>query len=191
MDFSRWCLRMPLIALAMVLLHRIRVFRKRNGQLCRSARSGRGWPARGAAPIVAIMSETPDLKALAERYLDLWEEQFSAAAADPALAAAMAAWLGPWRALAAGAGAMPDGKAGRKSDDRAPGTSTNTRGRSGAAEAARPAAAGAAPGDGGRGLERIVEQLHRIERRVDALERKRAGKGGGAGTRGGRARGAR
>ncbi len=135
------------------------------------------------------MSETPDLKALAERYLDLWEEQFSAAAADPALAAAMAAWLGPWRALAAGA--MPDGKTGRKSDDRAPGSSTKARGGSGAAEAVRPAAAGAAPGDGGRGLERIVEQLDRIERRLDAIERKRAGKGGGAGTRGGRARGAR
>lgn len=135
------------------------------------------------------MSETPDLKALAERYLDLWEEQFSAAAADPALAAAMAAWLGPWRALAAGAGAMPDGKTGRRSDERAPGPGTKARG--GAAEAARPTAAGAAPGDGGRGLERIVEQLDRIERRLDALERKRPGKSGGAGARGGRARGAR
>lgn len=136
------------------------------------------------------MSGTPDLKALAERYLDLWEEQFSAAAADPALAAAMAAWLAPWRALAAGA--MPGGKAGPTSHERTPGSGTKARGRT-AAETAGPAAAGAAPGDGGRGLERIVEQLDRIERRLDALERKRAGKGGGdgAGARGSRARGAR
>jgi hypothetical protein len=145
------------------------------------------WSVRDAPLIVAAMSETPDLKALAERYLDLWEEQFSAAAADPALAAAMAAWLGPWRALAAGA--MPGGKTGCRPDDRA--TASGTRARGGTDEAARPAAAGAAPGDGGRGLERIVEQLDRIERRLDALERKRAGKGGGAGARGRRPRGAR
>jgi hypothetical protein len=130
------------------------------------------------------MHETPDLKALAERYLDLWEEQFSAAAADPALAAAMAAWLGPWRTLAAGA--KPAAKTGRTSDERATGSSTNASRRS---AASGPAAAGAAPGDGGRGLERIVEQLDRIERRLDALERKRAGKAAGA--RGRRSRGAR
>ena len=115
------------------------------------------------------MSETPDLKALAERYLDLWEEQFSAAAADPALAAAMAAWLAPWRALAAGA--MPGGKAGPTSDERTPGSGTKARGPS-AAETAGPAAAGAAPGDGGRGLDRIIERLDAIERRLAALERK-------------------
>jgi hypothetical protein len=136
------------------------------------------------------MPETPDLKALAERYLDLWEEQFAAAAADPALAAAMAAWLGPWRALAQGAaaGGVPGGgKTGRKSDERTAGASQNARG------AAGPAPARAASGDGGRGLERIVERLGRIERRLDALERKRAGKdgGAGAGARGGRARGPR
>jgi hypothetical protein len=145
--------------------------------------TARGWPARGAAPIVAAMPETPDLKALAERYLDLWEEQFAAAAADPALAAAMAAWLGPWRAMAAES-------AGRKSDDKAARPSSETRGRA-PASAHAPAgtpAAGAASGDGGRGLERILEQLERIERRLDALERKRAGKGAGAGPRGGRAR---
>jgi hypothetical protein len=124
------------------------------------------------------MPETPDLKALAERYLDLWEEQFAAAAADPALAAAMAAWLGPWRALAAGAApGASGGKTGRASDDKAAGTT----------QKAGPAPAGAAPRDGGRGLDGIVERLERIERRLDALERKRAGKGAG----GGRARGAR
>jgi hypothetical protein len=145
--------------------------------------TARGWLAREAAPIVAAMPETPDLKALAERYLDLWEEQFAAAAADPALAAAMAAWLGPWRAMAAES-------AGRKSDDKAARpSSSEARGRP-AASAGAPAgtaAAGAASGDGGRGLERILEQLERIERRLDALERQRAGKG----ARGGRARGPR
>src|SRR6185295_10353539 len=87
----------------------------------------RGWPAPGGVPIVMAMPETPDLKALAERYLDLWEEQFASAAADPALAAAMAAWLGPWRALAAGNMAAPAGKAGRKSNDRAAGKSETPR----------------------------------------------------------------
>ena len=61
-----------------------------------------GWPVAHAPPIVPAMPETPDLKALAERYLDLWEEQFTAAAADPALASAMAAWLAPWRAMSQG-----------------------------------------------------------------------------------------
>jgi hypothetical protein len=132
------------------------------------------------------MPETPDLKALAERYLDLWEEQFAAAAADPALAAAMAAWLGPWRALASGtkpAGPAPAGKAGRKTDDRAAGTSRKSG--AGATFAAGAAPAAAASRDGGGGLDRILEQLERIERRLDALERKRARKG----ARGGRARG--
>lgn len=137
------------------------------------------------------MPETPDLKALAERYLDLWEEQFAAAAADPALAAAMAAWLGPWRTLAA-AGAPGGGTTKRGSDERATGASKTARATT-AGAASGTAAAGAASGDGGRGLERIVEQLERIERRLDALERKRPGKGGGAGAgaRGGRPRGAR
>jgi hypothetical protein len=128
------------------------------------------------------MPETPDLKALAERYLDLWEEQFATAAADPALAAAMAAWLGPWRTLAAGA----LGDTGRKTDDGAARPAQTSRG--GAARASgRAAAAAAASRDGGGGLERILEQLRRIERRLDALEqqrkgkRKRTGKGRGAG----------
>ncbi|HEY7610601.1 MAG TPA: hypothetical protein VIF14_15320 [Alphaproteobacteria bacterium] len=132
------------------------------------------------------MPETPDLKALAERYLDLWEEQFAAAAADPALAAAMAAWLGPWRALAAGAkpsGPAPAGGMGRKRDERAAGTPRKTG--AGAAAAAGAAPAGAAPRDGGGGLERVLGRIERIERRLDALERKRAGKSAPARGRGG------
>ena len=136
------------------------------------------------------MPETTDLKALAERYLDLWEEQFASAAADPALAAAMAAWLGPWRALAAGNMAAPPGKAGRKSDDRTAGNSETSREPP---APSGPASTAAAPRDGGSSLDRILEQLERIERRLDALERKRAGKGGvaGAGAGRGRSRGPR
>ncbi|MCW5774156.1 MAG: hypothetical protein KIT16_21110 [Rhodospirillaceae bacterium] len=120
------------------------------------------------------MPETPDLKALAERYLDLWEEQFAAAATDPAMAAAMTAWLGPWRNFTAGAEAAT--AATRKEQD----------GRAGAKakadpQANRAAAAAAAPGDGGRGIGDLLERLERIERRLDALERKRGGKGGGPG----------
>ncbi|MBY0430690.1 MAG: hypothetical protein K2Q10_05795, partial [Rhodospirillales bacterium] len=36
------------------------------------------------------MSETPDLQALARRYLDLWQDQMTALAADPSLAEALA-----------------------------------------------------------------------------------------------------
>jgi hypothetical protein len=130
------------------------------------------------------MPEAPDLKALAERYLDLWEEQFAAAAADPALAAAVAAWLGPWRALAGGATPAAPGEAVRKGQD-----AGKTKRESREAPA-RSAAAAAAPGGGGGGLDDLLERIGRIERRLDALERKRRGKGGRAraGPRGGRAR---
>jgi len=125
------------------------------------------------------MPDTPDMKALAERYLNLWEEQFSAAAADPALASAMSAWLAPWRAMTGGAVPGASGDTVRKSDGPAKTTSGPARGPQ-----AGTAAAGAAPRDGGDGLDRILERLERIERRLDALERKRAGKA--AGSRGSR-----
>ena len=167
------------------------------------ARRGADWNGGPATPIVAVMPETPDLKALAEHYLDLWEEQFAAAAADPALAAAMAAWLGPWRAMAGGAmpgGAAPGGgtpsggEAVRKTHGadkdtgRSRGTAAGAAAEAAAGPAAGAAAAAAAAGGGGRGVHGLVERLERIERRLDALERERAGKGGGAGARARRGR---
>ena len=117
------------------------------------------------------MPDTPDLKALAERYLDLWEQQFSAAAADPALASAMAAWLAPWRNIA---GVAP-GNTQAKGDGSAADTFRKAAAAAGfapASPAAGPAAARPASGDGGRGLDRILERLDAIERRLAALERK-------------------
>ena len=115
------------------------------------------------------MSDAPDLKALAERYLDLWEQQFSAAAADPALASAMAAWLAPWRNMA---GAAPGNTQAKGDGSAAEFFRKAAAGFAPAGATARPAAAGAAPGDGGRGLDRIIERLDAIERRLAALERK-------------------
>jgi hypothetical protein len=135
------------------------------------------------------MSETPDLRALAERYLDLWEEQFAAAASDPAAAAAMAAWLEPWRALAAGAAGATTGTGRKREDGRDGAHAKAERGAPATGSAtAGAAAAGAAPGDGGRRLDQLLERLDRIERRLDALERQRDGKGHSAGARRGRSR---
>jgi hypothetical protein len=56
----------------------------------------RAMPADSAAAhgcYTGFMPTPPDLASLAERYLDLWQEQVAALANDPALAAAMAGLL--------------------------------------------------------------------------------------------------
>ena len=40
------------------------------------------------------MDETADLRALASRYVDLWEDQIAALAVDPALSELFRAWMG-------------------------------------------------------------------------------------------------
>lgn len=89
------------------------------------------------------MDERDELAKLAQDFVDLWQEQVAAAAADPAMARWAEAWLAPFQAMAA-------------RGDGAPG----------------PAPAGAAPGDLGRRLDEFARRLDACEARLDALERK-------------------
>lgn len=59
------------------------------------------------------MSDPPDLDSLARRYLDLWQQGMSQAAADPDAARALAAFFAPVRAVFPPAGAAPE----RQGDD--------------------------------------------------------------------------
>lgn len=150
------------------------------------------------------MSDAPDLDELAERYLDLWQDQMTALASDPEFAEAMS------RLLASGPGAVPDvaaacaawpatmaalmpgAAAGRTEDGEgarqaagvggAAGTGAK-RGARAAKGAARAKAAAAAPGDRGGDLVELARRLAALEERVAALE-SGPGKGRG-GPRGG------
>jgi hypothetical protein len=114
------------------------------------------------------MAEPPDLDALARRYLDLWQDQMTAMAGDPTLAAALGRlfetaaaampmnWFGAWlqamqQAMRAGAASGDDGGGG-------------TRAKAGAAAAA------AAPVDGGRDLARLRRRVAALEARLARLE---------------------
>jgi hypothetical protein len=93
------------------------------------------------------MADAPDLKALAERYLDLWEQQVTAMTTDPALAEALARWLAPLQRNMAARG-----------DERS------------ASRRSAPAGASSRPRDSGD--DELARRLGRIERRLAALERK-------------------
>src|SRR5262245_41346976 len=126
------------------------------------------------------MDETADLKALASRYLDLWEDQIAALAQDPALSELFRAWMGLAGMGMAGAGSLPWGPgAGVRGDGR-------TETRPGARQPQdRPAAAAAPSLDRGDDLARIAERLAALEKRLARLE---SGRGGGAENPGGRSR---
>lgn len=95
------------------------------------------------------MAEPPDLASLAKRYLDLWQEQLIAMAADPELADSMARLL---------AGLVPPGyrqwPAGAGLDAGAPGA----------------AAAAAASRERGDRLDDLARRLAAVEGRLAALE---------------------
>ena len=114
----------------------------------------------------AAMDETADLKALASRYLDLWEDQIAALAQDPALSELFRAWMGlaamgvagmgpvPWTGLAAGV--RGDGRTEAKpSAGRTPVGTT---------------AAAAASVDRGHDLVGVAERLAALEKRLARLE---------------------
>ena len=104
--------------------------------------------------------DQPDLAALAKRFMDLWQEQTSALAADPELAESIGRFLAAlppgmpfWPGLGSGAG------------------KTSAPGRTPSA---------AAPSDGGgRGLDELASRLRHVEERLARLEagtgRKRPG----------------
>src|SRR6185437_8449396 len=112
---------------------------------------------RGAPIYSAPMAEPPDLASLAKRYVDLWQEQLIAMAADPDLAESLARLL---RGLVPGG--WPPSPGACANDGAAPG-----------APAAPPP-----PGQRGDALDELARRLAAAEQRLSALEA-RAGPGGG------------
>jgi hypothetical protein len=114
------------------------------------------------------MADSEDPGALARRFLDLWQEQVAAAAADPALAEMMrrlaesqAAWAALWTA------AGPSAQHGRPDDVPAP-APVPPHGA---------APAGDASGGGGDAV-RLAERLAALEARIAALEAVGGGRSG-------------
>jgi hypothetical protein len=136
------------------------------------------------------MSDNPDLDELAERYLDLWQDQLSTLAGDPEFAevitrlmassatampgaAAWAAWPAAMAGLVPGAAGKQagDGKGAKQAGSGK--AAAKTTGKGGSEASARPPgakAAAAAPGDGGADLVELVRRLAALEERVAELE---------------------
>jgi hypothetical protein len=147
------------------------------------------------------MSDQLDLEELARRYLDLWQEQATALAADPNFAAALkdlyaggeaAARLGDavaaWGAMLP-PGLFPGGLPPRHPDDSQGGSddqAADGRAEREASTARRgakppgPPAPGAASHDGGHDLDEFARRLAALEERIAALESGARGKGRGA-----------
>jgi hypothetical protein len=131
------------------------------------------------------MPEPPDLETLARRYLDLWQDQVSALAADPEFTETLgrllqvSAALGPagWMSLwtAAAAGLQP--QKGQNPHAARPFTTGNAA-PARAAETAGPAPAAASPGDGNADLAELRRRLAVLEERLGrvAAERTDAGR---------------
>ena len=92
----------------------------------------------------------PDLAALAKRFIDLWQEQMTALAGDPALAESIGRFM---RALPPGMPFWPG------PHDPAPGRAAN-----------RPPASAAPPDERRRGLDQLASRLDAIEKRLARLE---------------------
>jgi hypothetical protein len=146
-----------------------------------------------AAPLYSrAMSEEAKLDDLAHRYLELWQDQMSALAADPefaealgrlfkamgltgaeggtdagGLAGAAAAWAA-WPAMIGGAAAALEGQAGNGAGAEPSGGGRTAGGKT----AARPAAPAAASEPGDARLAQLEERLAALQDRVAALERR-------------------
>jgi hypothetical protein len=137
------------------------------------------------------MSDTADLDALAERYLDLWQDQMSALASDPEfaevmnrlvassaaampeVAAAWAAWPAMMAALLPGAagGRRENGKGAQQAEESAGRAGTGDKGGAQAARGpARAKAAASAPRDRGADLVELARRIAALEQRVADLE---------------------
>jgi hypothetical protein len=136
------------------------------------------------------MSKTSDLERLAKSYLDLWQDQFTAIAADPANAEAMARLFGAMAAGQSLMGSPPEGPAKGQAEGPAKGQAEGRdehTGNDGAQSAdtksagpAGPASAGAASGDRDDGLSQLAERIGALEQRIARMERKLDRAGGGA-----------
>src|SRR5690349_13578919 len=106
------------------------------------------------------MDEAPDLTSLARRWLDLWQEQVTALAGDPAVAEQTARLLG---LIEGGAAAWRQAAAGKTDGDDRGGTATSA-GTAGAATAPL------SPAAGGDDLARLAARLAAVEERLARLE---------------------
>jgi len=122
-------------------------------------------------PYIRPMTKASDLESLAKSYLDLWQDQFAAIAADPANAEAMARLFG---AMASGQPLTT-----RPADGPLEGRDEHT-GNDGAAGATGSASPGSASGDRDDGLSELAERIGALEKRIGQLERKLERAGGGA-----------
>jgi hypothetical protein len=117
------------------------------------------------------MSDPPDMEDLARRYLDLWQSQMSALAADPQVADTLNRLIGLWTANAAGAmpGLWP-GAPAPQSDDRhaAPQQPVGNANAGPAAPGAAPLADASRPG--GVDVDELARRLAAVEERIDRLE---------------------
>ncbi|HLO78562.1 MAG TPA: hypothetical protein VK196_19075 [Magnetospirillum sp.] len=138
------------------------------------------------------MSEAPpDIRALARRYLDLWQDQMTAMAHDPALAEALAQGVTTMTQVsatllqAATAGAASPVNQARKADagsSSAPSDSAAADAPSGSASAADAPAVARVDDDG------LAHRLAALEERIAALEARLGERGGDPAPKPGRRR---
>src|SRR5690348_6890784 len=107
------------------------------------------WPSLGVADILGVMAAPPDLASLAKRYVDLWQDQLIAMAADPDLAGVFARIVSELTPLAQPPG-TPDGRRASRT-----------------AGAAAPAAASRYRGDD---VDQLARRVAALEERLAALE---------------------
>jgi hypothetical protein len=130
------------------------------------------------------MTDAPDINQLARRYLDLWQDQVTALANDPAVAEAMArTYALMTKGAAAFAASMPTDNSGAEAHDSSVGNPIPT------ATAPGTTAVAAASGDPGGDVARLVGRIAELEERVLRLEAAVAGAGGGTAPRPRRRRG--
>jgi hypothetical protein len=131
------------------------------------------------------MPEPPDLSSLAKRYVELWQDYLTAAAADPELADSLvrllagmgeAVAMSPWSAwlrTASAAGEASERAAAPPSpaDERAaPRPATDRPGQSEAGATARAAPVAAPPHERDDGLAEFTRRIARLDERLAALE---------------------
>jgi hypothetical protein len=141
--------------------------------------------------IVRLMTDTPDFAALAREYLDLWQDQLTAMAADPALAAQSARFFEAMGQAETAAGPQATAQmaamaqqfmtlaglaTGGKADDGAAQRATPEPARGPSRGAAPPAAA---PDDSHQQLAELASRLAALEERLDRME---TGSGGARGS---------
>lgn len=118
-------------------------------------------------------ARTRQLDALAERYLDLCQDQLSALSADPAIAEMLARLIRETMAAQAAhatreahaAREAQTARAGRDGDGRAGNSNRDT-----AVPGAGPAAAGAASGAREHDLDELARRIDELQKQLDALE---------------------